>query len=155
MAKKILPATPPSHNDIENLAGLLEDNFQYQSNRNPSYKEEYLDSFKLVVGLSFTAVMVRSTFVSKFRVDLNRFLDGFSFSSSSQCNSIKPVALEAAKIMYEAACFFPKVERCREFRDAFRKMLKLTVKSGLLDISENEELSNRLLKTMLKQDYYH
>lgn len=151
MAKKSLPATPSSHNDIEDLAGLLEDNFQYQSNLNPSRKEEYIDNFNLVVGLSFTAIIVRRTFISTFQSDINRFLDSFSFSSLSQCNSIKPVALEAARIVYEAARFFPKVEGCREFHNAFRKTLKLTVKSGLLDTSKNEELSNRLLKTMLKE----
>jgi len=155
MAKKSLPATPSSHNDIDNLAGLLEDNFQYQSNRNPSYKEEYIDRLNLVMGLGLTAIMVRRTFFPTLKSDFNRFLDGFSFSSLSQCNSIKPVSLEAARILYEAARFFPTVDRCPEFRDAFRKTLELTVKSGVLDRSKNQELSTRLLKTMLHNPYYH
>lgn len=155
MAKKSLPATPSSHNDIDALAGLLENNFQYQCNRNPSHKQEYIDHFNLVVGLSFTAIMVRGIFVSTFRSDFNRFFDGFSFSSLSQCNSVKPVALEAAKILYEASRFFPTVDRCSEFRDAFRKTLELTVKSGVLDSAKNQELSTRLLKTMLHNPYYH
>ncbi|MBV8802951.1 MAG: hypothetical protein JO131_08335 [Gammaproteobacteria bacterium] len=155
MAKKSLPATPSSYNDIEDLAGLLEDNFQYQSNRNPSHKEEYIDSLNLIIGLSLTVIMVRRTFFSTVKSDFNRFLDGFNFSSLPQYDSIKPVAREAARVMYEAARFFPTVERCRDLRDVFRKTLKLTVKSGLLDKSKNQEISTRLLKTMLKQDYYH
>ena len=154
MAKKSLPATPSSHNDIESLAGLLEDNFQYQSNRNQSYKEEYIDRLNLIVGLSLTAIMVRRTFLSAVKSDFNRFLDGFSFSALSQCNTIKPVALGAARILYEAARFFPTVERCPEFRDAFNKTLELTVKSGVLDSSKNQELSVRLLKTMLHKPGY-
>jgi len=149
MVNKSLPAMPSSHNDIESLAGLLEDNFQYHSKRNPSYKEEYLTHFNLIVGLSFTAIMVRASFVSKYQSDFNRFLDCFSFYRSSECNSIKPVSLEAARIMYEAACFFPRIESCREFNEMYRKMLEETVKAGLLDTTENDELSDRLLKTML------
>ncbi len=155
MATKSLPATPSSHNDIDDLAGLLEDNFQYQSNRNSSYKEEYIDGLNLVVGLSLTVIMVRRTFFSTVKSDFNRFLDGFSFSSLSQCNSIKPVALEASRIIYEASRFFPTVDRCPEFRDAFYRMLERTVKSGLLDSSKNKELSIRLLRTMLHKPYYH
>lgn len=149
MANKSLPAMPSSHNDIENLAGLLEQNFQYQSKLSPSYKEEYLTHFNLIVGLSFTAIMVRGSFVSKYHSDFNRFLDDFSFYKSSECNSIKPISLEAAKIIYESACFFPRIESCREFNEMYRKLLKKTVKAGLLDTTKNEELSDRLLKTML------
>lgn len=156
MAKKSLPAMPSSHNDVENLAELLEGNFQYHSKRNPSYKEEYIDRLNLIVGLSLAAIMVRrATLVFTLKSDFNRFFDGFSFSPLSQCNSIKPVALEAARIIYEASRFFPTVERCPEFRDAFRKTLELTVKSGLLDTSKNKKLSDRLLKTMLPNPYYH
>ena len=155
MAKKSLPATPSSHNDIDDLSGLLESNFQYQSNRNPSYKEEYIDGLNLVVGLSLTAIMVRRTFFSTVKSDFNRFLDGFSFSSLSQCNTIKPVALEASRILYEAARFFPTIDGCPEFRDAFYKTLERTVKSSVLGSSKNQELSVRLLKTMLHKPYYH
>jgi hypothetical protein len=155
MAKKSLPATPSSHNDIDDLAGLLENNFQYQSNRSASYKEEYIDRLNLVVGLGLTAIMVRRTFFSTVKSDFNRFLDGFSFSSLSQCSTIKPVSLEAARILYEASRFFPTVERCPEFRDAFNKTLELTVKSGVLDSSKNQALSVRLLKMMLHKPYYH
>ena len=155
MANKSLPATPSSHNDIDDLAGLLESNFQYHSKRNSSYKEEYIDRLNLVVGLSLTAIMVRRSFLSTVKSDFNRFLDGFSFSALSQCNSIKLVALEAARILYEAARFFPTIERCPEFRDTFNKTLELTVKSGVLDSSKNQALSVRLLKTMLHKPYYH
>jgi hypothetical protein len=156
MAKKSLPAMPSSHNDVENLAGLLEDNFQYHSKRNSSYKEEYIDRLNLIVGLSLTAIMVRrTTLVLTLKSDFNRFLDGFSFSSLSQCNSIKSVALEAARILYEAARFFPTIEGCPELRDVFRKTVELTVKSGLLDTSKNKKLSDHLLKTMLHNPYYH
>jgi hypothetical protein len=154
MAKKSLPATPSSHNDIESLAELLEDNFQYHSTHTPSYKEEYLNDFKLTMGLSFTAIMVDGSFISTHKAAFNRFLDSFSYYNASHCNSIKPVALEAARILYEASRFFPTT-RCPEFRNAFRKTLELTIKSGLLDTSKNKELSTRLLKTMLKEPYYH
>lgn len=155
MAKKSLPATPSSHNDIDALAGLLENNFQYHSKRNPSYKEEYIDRLNLVMGLGLTAIMVRRTFFPTLKSDFNRFFDSFSSSSLLQCNSIKSVAPEAARILYEAARFFPTVDRCPEFRTAFSKTLELTVKSGILDSAKNQELSTQLLKTMLHNPYYH
>ena len=154
MTKKSLPVIPSSYNDIESLAGLLDDNFQYDSKRTPSYKEQYINNLNLAVGLSLTVIMVRGTFVSTLQSDFNRFLDGFSFSSRSRCNSIKPVALEAARIMYEAGGFLPKSRNYLEFYIAFRKALKETIESGLLDTSKNAELSDRLLKIMLKDIYY-
>ena len=63
MTKKSLPVISSSYNDIESLAGLLEDNFQYDSKRNPPYKEEYINHLNLAVGLSLTVIMVRGTFV--------------------------------------------------------------------------------------------
>jgi len=157
MTKKSLPVISSSYNDIESLAGLLEDNFQYDSKRNPPYKEEYINHLNLAVGLSLTVIMVRGTFVSTLQSDFNRFFDGFSSSSPSRCNSIKPVALEAARIMYEAGRFFPTFPRssnCSEFYLVFRRALKETIESGLLDTSKNKKLSERLLTTMLKDIYY-
>lgn len=153
MTKKSLPVIPSSYNDIESLAGLLEDNFQYHSKRNPSYKEEYLTHLNLAVGLSLTAILVRGTLFPHLRSDFNRFCDGFS--SPSQCNSIKPITAQAARILYEAGGFFPTIERCLDFSEAFHKALELTVKSGLLDSQKNTELSERLLKKMLPKSYYH
>lgn len=149
MANESLPATPSSHNDVENLAGLLADNFQYHSEHNKPYKKEYLTHFNLMVGLSFTAIMVRGSFISKYQPDFNRFLDGFSFYKSLECNSIKSVSSEAASIIYEAACFFPTIELPKAFNEMYRNLLKKIVKAGLLDKTKNERLSDRLLKTML------
>jgi hypothetical protein len=155
MAKKSLPATPSSHNDIEDLALILESNFKYQLKRDSSYREQYIDKLNLIVGLSITAIMVRRISFPTIKSDFNRFFDGFSFPSLSQCNSIKPVALEAARIMYEAASFFPRVDICQDLHEIFNKTLELTVKSGIFDSSKNEEISKRLLRTMLHKPYYN
>jgi hypothetical protein len=152
MAKKSLTAKPSSHNDIESLAGLLEDNLQYHSTRTPSYKEEYLTDFNLTIGLSFTAIMVDGSFVSTHKAAFNRFLDSFSFYHSLECNSIKPVAMEAATILYEAAIIFPRLKPCRELNAVFREKLGRIVRGGILDVKDNRELSDRLLKTMLVKD---
>lgn len=155
MAKKSLPATSSSNNDIDDLSALLESNFKYQIKRDSYYKEEYIDKLNLIVGLSLTAIMVRRASFPTIKSDFNRFFDGFSFSSLSQCNSIKPVAFEAARIIYEAARFFPRVGICQDLHEIFNKTLELTVKSGIFDSSKNEEISKRLLKTMLHKLHYN
>jgi hypothetical protein len=157
MAIESLPAMPSSHNDIESLAKLLEGNFHYHSTstRIPSYKEEYITNLNLTLGLSLTAMMVDGSLVSTHKAAINRFLDSFCFyNNRSQCNSIKPVALEAARIMYEAACIFPRLKSCRELNEVFRKALGRIVRGGLLDKKTDYELSTRLLETMLRNPYY-
>jgi hypothetical protein len=157
MANKSLTATPSSHNDIESLAKLLEGNFHYHSTstRIPSYREEYLTNLNLTLGLSLTAIMVDGSLVSTYKADFNRFLDSFGFyNNRSQFNSLKPVALEAAKIMYEAARVLPRLRPCRELNTVFREALGRIVRGGLLDKKTDYELSMRLLETMLKNPYY-
>jgi hypothetical protein len=155
MANKSLPAMPSAHNDIESLAKLLEDNLHYHSTSThiPSYKEAYLTNLNLTLGLSFTAMMVEGNSVSIHKADFNRFLDSFSFYHSSQCNSIKPVALEAARIMYEAARLFPRLKPkpCRELNEVFKEALGRIVRGTPLDEKADHELSDRLLETMLKK----
>ncbi len=156
MAKKSLPATPSSHNDIESLSKLLEGNFHYHSTSTSitSDKEEYLTNLNLTLGLSFTAIMVDGSFVSMHKAAFNRFLDSFGFYNQPQCHLIKPVALEAATIMYEAARIFPRLKSCRELYGTFRETLGRIVRGGLLDKKTDYELSLRLLETMLRNPYY-
>lgn len=158
MANKSLPAMPSPNNDIESLAKLLEDNLHYHSTSTliPSYKEEYLTNLNLTLGLSLTAMMVDGSLVSTHKSDFNRFLGSFSFYNSSQCNSIKPVALEAARIIYGAASIFPKLKPkpCQELNEIFRETLGRIVKGSLLDEKTDYELSMRLLETMLKKPYH-
>jgi hypothetical protein len=156
MAKKSLPAIPSSHNDIESLAKLLEGNFHYHSTstRMPSYKEEYITNLNLTLGLSFTAIMVDGSFVSTHKADFNRFLDSFCFYNHSQSISIKLVALEAARIIYEGARILPRLRSCRELNAVFREALVIIVRGSLLDKKTDYESSTRLLKTMLKEPYY-
>lgn len=156
MAKKSLPATPSSYNDIENLAKLLEGNFHYHSTstRIPSYQEEYITNLNLTLGLSFTAIMVDGSFVSTHKADFNRFLDSFGFYNQSQCTSIKLVALEAAKIIYEAARILPRLRSCRKLYEVFREALAIIVRGSLLDKKTDYELSTRLLESMLRNPYY-
>lgn len=156
MANKSLPAMPSAHNDIESLAKLLEDNLHYHSTSTliPSYKEAYLTNLNLTLGLSFTAMMVDGSSASKHKSDFNRFLDSFSFYNSSYCDSIKPVALEAARIIYEAARLFPRLKPCRELNEVFKETLGRIVRSGLLDEKADRRLSDRLLETMLRKPYH-
>jgi hypothetical protein len=146
MAVKSLTATPSSNNDISILAKLLEGNFKYHR-KNPSPNEDYIKNLKAIVGLGFIGIMVDGSFISTYRPYFNKFLD---YCSSSQCNSISPISLEAARILEKATCVFPKYDY-QDYYQVFENSFKKIVKSGLLDSSEIAKEDNRLIKLMLSK----
>jgi hypothetical protein len=151
MANQSLTAAPLSHNDIQRLAAVLENNFQAHRKYNTRLRYEYLHRLKAVVGLGFTAVMVDGIYISIHRPDFDLFLD--YFRADSEPDSITFVSLAAAKIMDTAAHVFRKRDLCKNHYKAFVNSLEDVVKECLLDDSEKAEDSDLLLQMLIRKDY--
>lgn len=152
MSNEILTPKPLSHNQMAQLAEILEHNFQYHRKQQTLFHHEFISTLKTVVGLGFTAIMVDCLYLPTHQPDFILFLD--YFSADAKHDSILPVALAAAKIMDTAAHVFRSRDLSSDHYNAFAKTLQHVVNSGLLDSDKKQEESQRLIQQMIRRSYY-